>query len=98
MAQLTKTALEMDRIRKAAAVLEEKARKAFVPEPNIDKPVCYIEIGRYVQGSCRGLFTVYEFTPGKGKKDAERKRIAEGVGIDVVVSSIETAVRRRVFK
>jgi hypothetical protein len=98
MAQF-KSPLAMDVIRAANAKLIEAQRKAFKPEPNIDKPLIYLEIGRYVQGSFKGLFTVYEFTPAKSKHDKpERKRVAEGIDINGLGIAVDKVIRRRVFK
>lgn len=93
-----KSPAEMERIRAADAVLVAKQRKDFVPEKNASKPLAYFEISRYTAGSFRGSFVVAEFFPAEGKKKAERKIVADGVDMVVAMSSLETSLRKRVFK
>ena len=93
-----KSIAEMERIRAANSIIRQAEIKAFVPEKNAYKPVAYFEIDRYIAGDFRGLFLVAQFTPAEGKKKAERKVIAEGVDLVVAVSTLETCLRRRVFK
>lgn len=97
MANPVQTQLERERIRKANDLIQQKLKKDFKPEPNLDRPVAYYEVGRYYQGSCKGLFTIYEVNPDK-KHKTERKRVAEGVGFDYVMPAIEYSLRRKVFK
>ncbi len=93
-----KTAMEMNAIREADAKLKAEALKTFVPEKLASKPLAYFEISRYTAGSFRGLFIAAEFIPAEGKKKAERKVIADGVDIVVVMANIETSLRKRVFR
>lgn len=88
----------MERIREADAILKAKQLKEFVPEKSTSKPVAYFEIDRYVTGPFRGSFVVSEFIPGEGKKKAERKIVSDGVDMVIAMSSLETSLRKRVFK
>lgn len=97
-----KSPAEMDRIRKVAAVIREKEMREFIPEKNEHKPIAYFEISRYTTGSFRGLFLVAQMiaddSQGRPLKRPIRKVIAEGVDMVVAMSSLETALRRKVFK
>lgn len=97
-----KTAREMDTIRAADAVLQEKRLKSQVPLKNEATPVAYFQVDRYVTGSFRGLFVVsqlvVEDAAGKPLKKPVRKVVADGVDMVVAMSSLETALRRKVFR
>lgn len=97
-----KTPQEMDRIREAEARIQEKLRRDFVPEKNESKPLAYFEISRYVRGSFRGLFVVTQLITEDGHgepiKKPIRKVVADGVDLFVAMTSLETALRRRVFR
>lgn len=98
----SKSVEEMERIREANSKLREKEIKNFVPEKNTSKPVAYFEISRYTTGNFTGLFLVAhiltEDAHGKTLENPIRKVIAEGVDMVVAMSSLETALRRKVFK
>lgn len=92
---------EMEVIRAADSLLRQKAIAEFVPEKNESKPVAHFEISRYTQGQFMGLFIVSQIfndQDGKTLKKPIKKVIAEGVDIVVAMSSLETALRRRVFR
>ncbi len=97
-----KQAAEMSRIREQDAVLRAKQNLEKKPEPNLHKPVAYFEISRYTTGSFRGLFLVTQLMTEDGKgntlKKPIRKVVAEGVDMVVAMSSLETSLRRRVFR
>lgn len=93
-----KTPAEMERIREADAKLKAQQLKNFVPEKNMSKPIAYFEISRYTAGNFRGSFIVAEFIPAEGKKKAERKIVSDGVDMVVAMASLETSLRKRVFK
>lgn len=89
-----KTLVEMERIRAEDAKL--RAQEVHVPEKNVSKPLAYFEVSRYTAGSFRGSFVVADVTPIEGKK--RRKIIADGVDMVVAMASLETSLRKRVFK
>ncbi len=93
-----KSAAEMKTIREADAALKAKQLKEFVPEKNVHKPLAYFEVSRYTAGQFKGLFVVAEFTPATGKAKPERKIISDGVDMVVAMASLETSLRKRVFK
>lgn len=94
-----KSPAEMERIRADDAILKEKQHKDFVPEKNVSRPIAYFEISRYTAGSFRGSFVVAEFVQSKVEgKDATRRIVADGVDMVVAMASLETALRKRVFK
>lgn len=97
-----KSAVEMDRIRAADAKLREKQIKEFVPEKNLKRPVAYFQIERYTAGSFRGLFAVSQVIPedanGRPLKRPLVKTVADGVDVHVAMSSLETALRKKVFR
>jgi hypothetical protein len=92
----------LKRIREADAELKAKQFKDFVPEKNESAPMAYFEIGRYTKGPFRGMFLVHqlivESESGKPLKNPVRKLVIAGVDMVVAMSSLETALRRRVFK
>lgn len=97
-----KSPQEMEHIREADAKLREKQLREFVPERNISKALAYFEIGRYTSGNFRGLFTVHQMITedalGKPLKKPIRKTVADGVDMVVAITSLENAIRRRVYK
>ena len=96
-----KSPQEMEHIQAEDAILKEQAARDYVPERNRYEPVAYFEVSRYVTGQFMGLFVVAQlFTQdakGKTLKKPFKKVIAEGVDIGVANSSIETAIRKRVY-
>ncbi len=92
----------MKLVREEDAKLRAKQIAAYVPEPLEHKPLATFEIGRYTKGQFRGLFIVTQLTledpAGKPLKKPLRKVIAEGVDLVITLSSLETALRKRVFK
>lgn len=97
-----KTPAEMERIREKQAILDAELRDKRKPEPNVASPLAYFEIARYTSGSFRGMFLVSQMVTedykGRELKKPIKKTIADGVDIFVAMTSLETAVRRRVFK
>jgi len=97
-----KTPQEMDKIRAEDAKLREQQIKDFVPEKNEARPVAYFQIDRYHKGSFMGLFIVsqmlVEDAKGKPLKKPIRKVVSDGVDMVVAMSSLETALRRKVFR
>lgn len=92
--------LEMDRIRNADAELRSK--QVVIPEKPAERVLGHFEVSRYTAGPSIGAFNLYMVTSDgpdrKPLKKPIRKRIAEGVTIDIVTSTMETALRRKVFK
>ncbi len=97
-----KTPAEMERIREKQAVLDEKLLAERKSEPNVATPLAYFEIARYTSGGFRGLFVVSQMVTedakGRDLKKPIRKTLSDGVDIVVAMSSLETAIRRRVFR
>lgn len=101
---------EMERIRQRQAALDEAAAKNRKPEPNLAAPLASFEIGRYTQGSFKGLFVVTQKVEEIAYKDKDgaalskpvkrtvKKTVADGVDMFVAITSLETALRKRVFK
>ena len=89
----------MDAIREAEAPLRQKEKDSFVPEANEYSPVAQFEINRYTKGQFMGVFVVVQLIKdGRNPKQQIRNILAEGVDIVVAMSSLETALRRRVFR
>jgi hypothetical protein len=86
---------ELDRVRVADAILQEKARKAFISERVEWSDKIAFVVSRCTKGpqGWPGMFRVY-------RQDGPKSRqvLISGVGMDGVVSTIETAIRKRVFK
>lgn len=99
---LFKSLEEMERIREGQAVLDQKRLATQIPEANESKPVGYFEVFRYTKGSFRGLFggavMITEDAKGHPLKKPIRKIVADGVDMVVLMSSLETALRRKVFR
>jgi hypothetical protein len=97
-----KSAAEMEIIRKKQAVIDEARLKNYKPEANVSTPLAYFEIGRYTSGSFRGLFVVSQLltedAKGHNLKKPIKKIVADGVDMFVAITSLETALRKRVFK
>lgn len=97
-----KTPAELDRMREEQAKLDAKRRETETREPNVCKPLAYFEVGRYTSGSFKGLFVVSQLITedekGRTLKKPIRKSVADGVDIFVAITSLETALRRRVYK
>ena len=97
-----KTPQELERMRTAQAVIDAKARAAFVPEKTESKPVAYFEVSRYTTGNFRGLFLVHQLltedSQGKQLRKPIRKLVVEGVDMVVAMAAMETALRKRVFR
>ncbi len=91
-----KTPQEMERIRAADAILVAERNKKFVPEKNKRIPLAYFEVSRYTEGQFRGLFAVEALSSAHPK--AQRKVIADGVDMVVAMASLETSLRKRVFR
>ncbi len=102
MAVKPKTLAEMNLEREKQAVIDAELRKNRKPEPNVATPLAFFEIGRYTSGSFRGLFVVAQMITedhkGRDLKKPIRKIVADGVDIFVAMTSLETAVRRRVYR
>lgn len=101
MSPIPRTAADMERIRVAEAKIQEKLRKEFKPEPNTTKDLAYFALARYVTGQFKGMFKVTQVITedghGKTLKKPLTKVVADGVDLVVAISSLETAMRRRVF-
>lgn len=97
-----KSKQEMERIRAADAVVQEKRLSAYVTPKNEATPVAYFQVDRYISGSFRGLFVVSQLivddAQGKQLKKPIRKVVADGVDMVVAMSSLETALRKKVFR
>lgn len=93
-----KTAAEMLTIRQIDAKIREKEKRNFVSEPVAYDDKASFVVSRCIRGpqGWVGLFKVCELIQN-GKK-TERKVLANGVDMVVVMSSIEDAVRRKVYK
>lgn len=93
---------EMELIREKQALLDAELIKNRKGEPNVATPLAYFEIARYTSGSFRGLFLVAQLIAedekGKTLKKPVRKVVADGVDIFVAITSLENAVRKRVYK
>lgn len=76
--------------RKASPALE------LQPEGNKNRPLAYFQVDRYTQGPFRGLFLGFQLVEDKDGKP-KAKMIAEGVDMVVLMSAIETALRKRVY-
>lgn len=87
---------EMERIRAIDAKLKEEELKNFKPEPNTHKIYLSIEVGRYVTGQFKGSFVIIENI--KDGKKSTRKVISDGVDLLSALASIETSIRRKVYK
>jgi hypothetical protein len=101
MASKLKTQAEMEVIRAADGILRAKQIKEFVPEKNTLAPMAYFQIDRYVSGNFRGMFVVSQLIDEEGRRPLKRpirKVICDGVDMVVAMSSLETALRRRVFR
>ncbi len=102
MAYKIKTLPELERERVKQAVIDADLRANRKPEANVATPLAYFEIARYTSGNFRGLFVVAQMITedhkGRDLKKPIRKVVADGVDIVVALSSLETAVRKRVFK
>ena len=92
-----KSMAEMARIQEADAKLRAEQAKTFVPEAPTQRDLARFVVSRYTAGNCKGLFIVYEAVEDK-EGNITRKQIAEGVDIVVAMASIETALRKRVYK
>ena len=101
---LARNPAEMDRIRKADAILVEAARKAFVPESVEYDDKCAFIISRCVKGpqGWVGFFKVdqliTEDAKGNPLKKPFRKVLKGGIDLVIAMATIETAIRRRIFK
>jgi hypothetical protein len=97
-----KTAQEMEAIRTAQGKINEKNLRTFVPEKNEYTPVAYFEFSRYTKGQFAGLFLVHQLVTedahGKPLKKPVKKLVAEGVDMVIALSSMETALRKKVFR
>lgn len=93
---------EMEVIRAKDSELRRKEAKNFVPEKNESKALAYFEISRYTKGQFMGSFIVTQYIcdDSKGNPLAEpiKKVVSDGVDMVVAMSSLETAIRRRVFR
>lgn len=104
MSRPFKSLEEMETIRKADAILKEQQAKDFVPEAVEYEDKALFVVSRCIRGpqGWKGFFQVSQLIvdDGKGKKLKKpiRKVIAEGVDMVVAMSSMETALRRKVFK
>jgi hypothetical protein len=102
MSPIPRSAAELDRIREAESRIQEKLRRDFKPEANTTAPMAYFEVSRYVTGNFKGMFQVAQMVTddghGKELKKPIRKVIADGVDFHVAISSLETALRRRVYR
>ena len=97
-----KSIAELDRMRTAESAARAKLPHV-PPPPNVKRPLVFIEVGRYANGgNFAGLFYAQlhlgEDAQGKPLKKALIKTLADGVDVPVVMSEIETAIRRRAFK
>lgn len=99
-----KTASEMDRIRKADAIIQEKRIKSFVPEDiKYDDKASFV-ISRCVRGpqGWVGFFKVDQIITedrhGVPLKKPFRKMLKSGIDMVVALATIEEALRRRVYK
>lgn len=98
---MTISMIELDRIRGMMAKDLEKSLREQPSEPNTYRPLAYFEIGRYTTGAFRGMFVVSQMiTEEKGKvlKKPIKKVVCDGVDMVVAMSSLETALRKRVYK
>jgi hypothetical protein len=92
----------MESIRAKDAILQQALRKSAIPEKSATRPLAYFEVSRYVAGQFTGMFQVAQLitedAQGKPLKKPLKKIVADGVDMVVAMSSLETALRRRVFK
>ena len=100
---IPKTAMDYERMRKADAIIQEKLKKAFVPEPVEFEDKCFFVVSRCVKGpqGWKGVLRVEEVITsdnGKTLKRPIRKTVADGVDIVIAMSNLETALRKRIFK
>ena len=105
-----KTPAELDKMREAQAVIDAALRKNSKPEANVATPLAYFEIARYTSGNFKGLFLVSQLIEETVVKDKDgkalakpykknvKKSVADGVDMVVAISSLETALRKRVFR
>lgn len=97
-----KTPAELERMREAQAVIDADLRKKAKPEANVAHPLAYFEVGRYTSGSFKGLFIVSQLITedpkGRELKKPIKKVVADGVDMFVAITSLETALRKRVFR
>jgi hypothetical protein len=94
-----KTIMELDRMRTAESAARAKLPKPE-PAPNVKRSLVFIEVGRYAPGSAfSGLFYAAQHVAENGNlKKATVKLLCDGVDMPVIMSEIETAVRKRAFK
>ena len=101
---LARNTAEMERIRKADAILVEARRRDFVPEAVEYDDKCAFIISRCVKGpqGWVGFFKVDQLVTedkhGNALKKPVRKLLKEGCDLLIAMSAIETAIRKRVFK
>jgi hypothetical protein len=110
MAHKLKTPSEMEKEREKQAVVDAALRAKHKPEANVATPLARFEVGRYTSGSFKGMFVVsqtveeivYKDKDGekldKPTKKSVRKIVADGVDLFVAITSLETALRKRVFR
>ncbi len=102
MAFKLKTPSEMDREREKQAVVDADLRAKHKPEANVAIPLANFEVSRYTSGSFRGMFKVTqrvtEDHKGRDLKKPTNKVVADGVDLFVAITSLETALRRRVYR
>ena len=99
-----KTLPELERIRAEDAKLKAEERKNFVPEK-----IQYEDKAAFIVSRCTagpqgwvGFFRVEQLlvvdAKGKALRTPIRKVVADGVDMVVAMSSMETALRKRVFR
>lgn len=97
-----KTLAEMERIREDDRILREKQIRDFTPERNTTRVMANFQVERYVTGNFKGLFLVAriitEDINGRKLKVPLRQVISDGVDMVVAMSSLETALRKKVFR
>ena len=91
------TLAQMEVIREKDTEIRSKI-PAPQPAPIVYEDKVFIVVSRCVDGpqGWKGLFRVCQMVQ-EGKRNI-RKTIAEGVDMPVIMSSIETALRKRVYK
>ena len=105
-----KTLQELDRMRESQAVIDADLRKKHKPEENVARPLANFEVSRYTSGDFKGLFVVTQMVEETITKDKDgkalakpikksvRKTVADGVDMFVAITSLETALRKRVYR
>lgn len=95
------TAQELDRIRKADAIIREKQMKEFVPEANEYRDGLYLVVGRGVKGGVLGMFNltilVTEDAFGNKLKKPIRRQVKEGTNAAGLADAFAREVHIRYY-